>query len=82
MANSYNELFGLGSHSEDASLVAHLKLQETTGTTAVDSSSNSNDGTITGMGPDPSFASGPNNWLPSAYDFDGGKAWGHSTLAG
>lgn len=71
MANSFNELFGLGSHTEDSSLLAWLKLQEGSGTTAVDSSSNGNDGTILGVTVGPSTTAGPTNWLPSAIDFDG-----------
>lgn len=71
MANSYNELFGLGTHSADASLEAYWMLQETTGTSAADSSGNSRDLTITGMGTDPTVDTGPTDWLPSAFHFDG-----------
>ena len=71
MANSFNELFGIGSHSGDGSLLGFWPLQETTGTTASDESGNDRDGTISGMGSNPVTAAGPNGWLPSAFDFDG-----------
>jgi hypothetical protein len=68
---SYNSLFGLGAHSPDASLLGHWNLQETTGTTASDSSGGGHDLTINGMGSNPVTASGPSGWLPSSFDFDG-----------
>lgn len=71
MASSYNELFGLGSHSVDSSLRAWWKLQETTGTTAADSSGDGNDLAISGMGSNPTTVTGPTDWLPSAFHFDG-----------
>jgi hypothetical protein len=67
---SYNSLYGRGTHSEDANLSFAPLLQETTGTTAQDSSSNNRDGTIVGMGSNPTTATGP-NWLSSAFSFDG-----------
>ena len=74
MAASYNELFGLGTHSEDAALEGWWKLQETTGTIAVDSSTSGNDGTINGMGSNPTTSTGPKgvgSYLASSFDFDG-----------
>ena len=71
MADSYNELFGLGSHSEDSALEGWWKLQESSGTTVNDDSSNGNDGTINDA---PLLAqTGPNGWLPNAYKFDNGS---------
>lgn len=67
---SYNSLLGLGSHSEDANLLCHLTLQESSGTTCDDRSSNAYDGTLTGE-TDPTTATGPNSYLTSAFDMDG-----------
>lgn len=68
---SYNSLFGLGSHLEDAALEGWWQLQETTGTTATDASANARDGVINGMGANPTTTTGPTGYLPSAYDLDG-----------
>ena len=65
---SYNSLFGLGSHSPDASLEGWWPLQETSGSTANDESGKSRDGTI--VGPTVNQA-GPNGWLTKAFGFDG-----------
>ena len=70
MASSYNELFGLGSHSADADLLAWWNLQETSGTTAADDSGNSADGTFVDFGSGLTTRTGPNNYLASAVDFD------------
>lgn len=69
MASSYNELFGLGSHSDDASSEGFWPLQETTGTTASDESSNARNATYAGMGSNPVTATGPNSYLVSSVDF-------------
>ena len=45
-------------------------LQETTGTTAEDLSSNGYDGTISGMGANPTTETGPNSYLTSAFSYD------------
>lgn len=71
MAASYNELFGLGTFSQDTALECWLKFQETTGTSAADSSSNARNGTIVNMGSNPTTRTGPKNYLTSAFDFDG-----------
>jgi hypothetical protein len=68
---SYNSLLGLGNSTEDASLEILLPMLETTGTTANDASSNGNDGTIGGMGANPTTRTGPNSYLSTAFDFDG-----------
>lgn len=73
MADSYNELFGLGSHSEDANLEGWWLLQDDAASTAVDDqSSNARDGTLTG-GDNTSDISntGPNSYLAKSLDFDG-----------
>jgi hypothetical protein len=48
-----------------------LDMQETTGTTAFDSSGNGRDATINGMGANPVTATGPGGYLTSAFDFNG-----------
>jgi len=45
-------------------------LQETTGTTVEDISSNGYDGTISGMGANPTTEAGPNSYLTSAFSYD------------
>jgi len=73
MADSYNEIFGLGSHSEDASLEGWWLLGDDAASTAVDDqSSNANDGTLEG-GDNTSDVSttSPTSWLPGAFAFDG-----------
>lgn len=70
---SYNSLFGLGSHSEDANLEGWWLLQDDAASTVVDDqSSNGRDGTLQG-GSNTSDISGtgPNNWLTKALAFDG-----------
>jgi hypothetical protein len=69
--SSYNALFGLGSHSVDSSLEGWWRLQETTGTSATDSSGKGRTITIDGMGSNPVTASGPTGWLGSAFVLDG-----------
>ena len=75
MAASYNELFGLGTHSEDASLVRWYPLQDDAASTVVtDNTGNSNGtlqggdntATISGTGPTTEFP-----WLSKALDLDG-----------
>ncbi|MFN5063084.1 MAG: LamG-like jellyroll fold domain-containing protein, partial [Pseudomonadota bacterium] len=68
---SFNALSGLGTNIEDVFLQGMWNLQETTGTTATDSSSRARNGTITNMGSNPATAAGPNNWLTSSFNFDG-----------
>lgn len=74
MADSYNELFGLGSqHAEDANLEAALFLQDDAASTLVDDfSSNGNDGTLGGGDNTADISvAGPNSYLSKALDFDG-----------
>jgi hypothetical protein len=69
---SYNELFGLGSHSEDANLGRWYPCQDDAASTAVDdASSNASDGTLNGGNTADKATTGPNSWLASALDFDG-----------
>lgn len=72
-ADSYNDLFGLGAHSEDASLVGWWLLgDDAASTTIVDESSNSNDGVLVG-GRDTEVlaAASPNSWLPGSLSMNG-----------
>lgn len=73
MADSYNELFGLGSHSEDANLEGWWPLQDDAASTAIDdASSNANDGTLNGGDNTADISTtGPNSWLTKGLDFDG-----------
>ncbi|MFN4894189.1 MAG: LamG-like jellyroll fold domain-containing protein, partial [Pseudomonadota bacterium] len=68
---SFNALSGLGTNIEDVFLQGMWNLQDTIGTAATDSSSRARNGTIIGMGSNPTITTGPNSWLPSALDFDG-----------
>ena len=70
---SFNSLFGLGSHSEDASLKLWLPLQDNAASTAVDDvSSNNKNGTLAGGNNTSDIATtGPNSYAASALDFDG-----------
>lgn len=79
-AASYNELMGIGVHSEDANLEGWWLLQEDSADSGsqpsiVDQSSNGIDGTLVGDAShnDTSEISttGPNSWLTKALDFDG-----------
>ncbi|MEM6365605.1 MAG: LamG-like jellyroll fold domain-containing protein, partial [Planctomycetota bacterium] len=72
MADSYNELFGLGSYSEDASLEGWWKLQDNAASTAVaDSSSQATDQVLVGGSNTSDIsASGP-GFLPLSLNFDG-----------
>lgn len=73
MASSYNELFGLGTHSEDANLEGWWPLQDDAASTTVDdASSNALDGTLGGGNNTSDLSTtGPNSWLTKALDFDG-----------
>lgn len=68
---SFNSLVGIGASSANANCTGHYPMQESTGTSALDYSGNSRHGTQSGMGANPTTDTGPNAWLPSAYDFDG-----------
>ena len=71
MADSYNELFGLGTHSEDASLEGWWKLQDNAAsTTVVDSSSNSRNG-VAARNTSLVSTTGPGGPFPNSLDFDG-----------
>lgn len=73
MADSFNELFGLGSHGEDASLKGWWLLQDdAANTTVADQSSGGNDGTLNGGdNTDDISTTGPNNWLTKALQLNG-----------
>lgn len=73
MADSYNELFGLGSHSPDANLEGWWPLQDdAASTTVLDYSGNGLNGTFNGAGNTAdSSTAGPNSWLVKSLDFDG-----------
>lgn len=68
---SYNSNVGIGASSEPAAMTCWLLLQDTTGTSATDQSSDANPGTISGMGANPTTTTGPTSYLTSAFDFDG-----------
>lgn len=73
MANSYNELFGLGSHSEDANLEGWWPLQDDAASTVVDDvSSNARDfGLNGGNNTEDLSTTGPNGYLAKSLQFDG-----------
>jgi hypothetical protein len=72
MADSYNELFGLGSHSEDANLEGWWPMQDDAASAAVDDqSSNGRDGTLQGSDTTDISTTGPNNWLTKSLNLDG-----------
>jgi hypothetical protein len=71
VSDSYNELFGKGSHSPDPHLFAHYPLQETSGSTVSMDAGNfvggggNTDLLYSGAGDIPTQP-GPTSWLPSA----------------
>lgn len=71
--NSYNRIFGLGTHSEHANLKGSWLMQDNAANTTVDDSSALNkDGTLTGAGnTSASSVAGPNSYLTAALSFDG-----------
>lgn len=73
MADSYNELFGLGSHSQDAHLEGWWPLQDDAASTVVeDVSTNANDGTLAGGNDTEDLDDfGPGRGLVSALRLDG-----------
>lgn len=73
MAESYNELFGLGSHSANTDIEGWWPLQDDAASTAVaDQGSKSHNGTLQGGSNTEDIAvAGPNGWLQSALDLDG-----------
>lgn len=69
MANSFNELFGLGSHSEDANLEGWWPLQDDAASaTVVDASSNGRDFAMTSGNTSDVSTTGPNSYLPKSID--------------
>jgi hypothetical protein len=68
MAASYNELFGLGSHSIDADVLAHWRMQESSGTSISDRSGNSQTGTTSGS---PTLAASGTKWFANAISWNG-----------
>lgn len=73
MASSYNELFGLGSHSAPASLKGWWPLIDDAASTAVvDYSGNGHNGVLSGGANTEDIATtGPTSWLPTALALDG-----------
>lgn len=71
--SSYNELLGLGSHSEHADVRGWWPLMDSAANTTVDdASSNANDGTLGGGNNTADIAvTGPNSFATSALDLDG-----------
>ena len=68
MASSYNELFGLGSHTEDTALLGWWNLQDdAASTTITDGSSNGNNGTFS-TNTNNQSTTGPNSWLTKGID--------------
>jgi len=79
-ANMYTELSG-----SESNLVAYYKLNESSGTTASDETSNSNDGTLTNMDGSTDWVSVPLFAQNTALDFDGTNDYvdcGNSSLGG
>lgn len=72
MANSYNELFGVGAHSSNANLKAWLLCQDSAASTAVADQTGSHNGTLQGGNNTSDISTtGPNSWLTSALQLDG-----------
>lgn len=73
MASSYNELMGIGSHSDDANIAGWWPMQDNTGNTVVaDASSVGINGVLQGGDNTSAKAdAGPNNYLTSALHFNG-----------
>jgi len=70
MADSYNEIFGLGTHSEDADLAFWLKMDEfALDTVVADSSSNGNNFTAQRNTSVMQTSTGPNSWISDSFDF-------------
>ena len=68
-AESYNELFGYGSHSPDADIKANWEMQDDpTGGTQTDRSGNGADVTITGTG---AAYAGPTLYQPTSLEWNG-----------
>lgn len=80
---SYNSLFGLGSHSEDANLEGWWPCTDDAANTTVDDqSTNNRDGTLNGGNTSAKTAGGPNNWLTKSLEFDGNDYIDFGDLAG
>lgn len=75
MAASFNELMGIGSHSEDADAVAWWPLQDdAANTTIADQWSGGHTGTLLGgENTEDKAAAGPNDYLTSSQHLDGGS---------
>tara|TARA_Y100000593_G_scaffold73145_1_gene134345 strand:- start:14072 stop:15163 length:1092 start_codon:yes stop_codon:yes gene_type:complete len=82
--SSYNEFFGLGTHSEPSVLDGWWKLQDESGSSIEDATSNSNSGTLNGGYDIEDIATtGPTNWLSQGLDLDGmGDYLSFGTIAG
>lgn len=72
MADSFNELFGLGSHSPDASLAVYFPMQDDAASTAIANVNGSEgDGILTGSNTSDLSTTGPNSYLTKALGFNG-----------
>lgn len=77
MADSLNELFGLGPNAGNQVAQGRellLAMLETTGTTITDYSGHGRHGVLQGFGANPITTTGPNSWLPTGIVFDGTTA--------
>ena len=70
MAESYNELFGLGDHSQPADLFGWWQCQETTGSAAANRAGGEALNFVNGTF-DANRVTGPGAWLPNAANLDG-----------
>lgn len=77
MADSYNQLVGLGSHLGDSALEGLWDMQDDAATTTVvDSSSGGSNGTLVGGdNSDDLSGTGPNSWLAKALDYSLGSSY-------
>ncbi|MDM4014958.1 hypothetical protein [Roseiconus lacunae] len=73
MADSYNELFGLGSHTGDPSLLAHWRMQDDAASDQITDSAGAFHGAHSGGNTNGLSVAGPSTapWLPKALRFDG-----------
>lgn len=84
MADSYNEFFGIGTHSEPSVLDGWWKFQDDSGSSVDDATSNSNNGTLNGgYDIEDISTSGPTTYLSQGLHLDGmGDYLSFGTIAG
>lgn len=68
---SFNSLFGLGSHTADASLVGWWLLQDDAANTTIVDSHGSDSGALSSGNTSAASVAGPNGYLTKALNFDG-----------